>query len=105
MEGIYRRGNVKSFFNNDPTLRATGRFRYIDIDIDESRNGYHMNNVGGVTYTQHKFGFAADMGFSNTTKSMDVSSALGIPNGGFFTFSFWIKMNTEITTGIQYFVV
>ena len=64
-----------------------------------------MNNVGGVTYTQHKFGFAADMGFSNTTKSMDVSSALGIPNGGFFTFSFWIKMNTEITTGIQYFVV
>lgn len=66
---------------------------------DSSSNGITLTNNNSVGFNQAKFSNGADFGSSNTNKSLTVANDLTI-RGGSVTFSFWVKLNAEISSGI-----
>jgi len=71
--------------------------------VDSSGNGFNLVNNGTTTYTQAMIANGADFGATNTTKSLTITQNLGI-TGGNITMTCWVKMNTEIGSGEQYFM-
>jgi hypothetical protein len=73
---------------------------YLLEDVtDESAGSHDLTNSGGVTFTAAKFDNGANLGTPNTTKSLTISDNLDI-EGGACSISIWIKLLSEIGTGI-----
>lgn len=85
---------------SDANLKAYYRFNSGALITDSSSNGVTLTNNNTVGEASGKFGIGADFGSSNTNKYLSSTNALGI-SGGAITMSFWIKLNTEISTSIQ----
>lgn len=67
---------------------------------DVSGNGYSLTNNGSTTFASAKINNGADFGTSNSTKYLSINSNLGITTTGSKTISSWVKLNTEIASGI-----
>lgn len=65
---------------------------------DSSGNSKTLTNVNTVSYSSAKINNGADFGSSNTNKRLSINDDLGI-DGGNISISFWVKMNTEISSG------
>jgi hypothetical protein len=85
----------------DSNLKAYYRFESGALTTDSSSNGYTLTNNNTVAEGTGKFGGGADQGTSNTTKSFSILDSLGVAGTSSLSISFWIKLNTEITTGTQ----
>jgi len=86
----------------DANLLAYYRFNSGALTTDDSGNGVTLTNNNTVGEASGKFGIAADGGATNTDKYLSTTTQL--LNGGTCTFSCWVKMNTEIAAGSQYFI-
>lgn len=64
----------------------------------DSHGSNTLTNVGSVTFTPAKINNGADLGTSNTTKYLTISSDLGI-NGGNISMRILVKIRTALTTG------
>jgi hypothetical protein len=73
------------------------------LTTDTSGNGFTLTNVNTVAEATGKYGGGADGGATNSTKYLWINNNLGI-DGGACSISLWVKMNTEIGSGIQTFV-
>lgn len=70
----------------------------------DSVGSFTLTNTNSVGEGTAKLGTAsADFGTANTNKRLQISNDLGT-DGASITMSFWVKMNTEIGSGIQSFV-
>jgi len=72
-------------------------------DVTDSKNDYDLTNTGSVAFNAAKFNNGGDLGASNSSKYLSVASNLGIAGNGDLTISLWLKLQTEIASGIQYF--
>jgi uncharacterized delta-60 repeat protein len=79
-----------------------GLFR-LNGDTVSAASAVTLTNTGGVTFAAGKFASGADFGTNNTTKGLTTSDPLGI-DGGPITLSCWVKLNTEIASGVYTFV-
>lgn len=66
--------------------------------VDSTGNGYALTNTNSVIYSPGKINNGADFGSANTDKMLTIANPLGINNNN-CTFSMWVKLNTEITSG------
>lgn len=64
---------------------------HLGSETDFSGNNYHLTNNNGVAFNTGKFGKGADFGASNTNKSLNVSSLLGLTYNGSFTVNLWLS--------------
>lgn len=80
-----------------PTPTAYYKLDGNATDSVGSNNGTATN----VSYVTGKIGQGAS--FNGSSSSISLASDLGIASGSSFSCSFWVKMNTEITTGEQNF--
>lgn len=70
----------------------------------DSVGSFTLTNTNSVGEGTAKLGTAsADFGTANTNKRLQISNDLGT-DGASITMSFWVKMNTEIGSGIQSFI-
>lgn len=87
-------------FINDDNLVA-----YCPLEnLTDVKGGFNLTNENTVAFNPAKFNNGADTGTSNTNKRLYVSSSLGLSNTDAVTISCWVKVNTEISSGIQTFV-
>ena len=86
---------------SSPNLKAY--YRLTDFN-DNSGNAVNLTNNGGVTTTTGKYGFAADFGASNTTKSLTATNNLGI-GGTSSTLVGWVNITTQPATNALYSVI
>lgn len=68
--------------------------------VDATGNGFTMTNNGTTAFAAALINNGADYGTTNSTKSFQVNNDLGIA-GGAITISTWVKLRTEISSGIQ----
>ena len=68
-------------------------------DVSDSKGANTLTNNNTVTFTGAKFGNGANLGASNTNKSLSRAANLGINGNSDATFSFWINLLAEITVG------
>lgn len=94
-----------TILRNSTNLMAYYRFETGALTIDDSGNGNTLTNTNTVGEGTGVFGGAADFGSANTNKFLSLGSNLSIRGNGQLSVSFWAKMNTEITTGIQVFFI
>jgi hypothetical protein len=72
-----------------------------DLTLDSSGNAYTLTNVNTVGNTATQIEQGADFGTANTNKALNVAQ---FPFNAFSSsksFSFWIRMNTEIGSSFQ----
>lgn len=87
-----------SYFS-DANLQAYYRLE----DVNDAKNSYHLTNFNSTPFNAAKFNNGADGGTTNASLRLATSSTLGISDiGTSISFSFWVKMNTEIGSGSQY---
>lgn len=79
---------------SDANLKAYWKLE----DTADSEASYTLTNNNTVTFTTAKYLNGANLGTSNTNKSLSVNSDLTI-TGGAMSISMWVKILTEITTG------
>ena len=84
----------------DKDTKALFHFEGSTVSVNGSAT---LNYGGGLTFGAGKFGSAADFGTNNTTKSLSTTDPLGI-DGGPVTMSCWIRLNSEISSGIYTFL-
>ena len=73
-------------------------------DVNDSVASYHLTNNGTTPFNVALIGNGADGGTTNSTKRLTINSQLGMSAASAnISFSFWVKMNTEIGSCIQCF--
>lgn len=83
---------------NDANLQAYYRLE----NVNDAKNSYHLTNFNSVPFNAAKFNNGADGGATNASLRLATSSTLGISDiATSISFSFWVKMNTEIGSGNQ----
>lgn len=68
-------------------------------NTSDSKGSNTLTNNNTIAFNAAKFNNGADQGASNSNKYLSVATNLGIAGNGIFTFSFWIKLKSEITSG------
>lgn len=68
------------------------------MDAQDSHGTNTLTNIGGITYSAALIGNGADLGTSNTSKYLSISSDLGI-NGGNISIRVFVKIRTALTSG------
>lgn len=66
---------------------------------DSSGSGFTLTNTNTVSFNQAKFALGADFGTGDHNRDLRISSNLGLVGTQDMTFSFWMKLNTEIGVG------
>lgn len=84
---------------NDPNLTAYYKLE----NTSDSKGSNTLTNNAGVTFTAAQFNNGANLGTSNTNKSLTVSSALSVTNACSLTA--WIKILTVPGTNVVYSLV
>src|SRR3989339_758619 len=72
----------------------------LDDVNDASGNGYNLVNANSTPFNPALIGNGADFGSTDGDKNLSISSDLGM--GGYddaISFSIWVKLNAEITSG------
>jgi len=82
---------------NDASLVAYYKAENVN---DSTTNAFNLTDTGSVAFNAAKFNNGFDFGTPNTTKHLNTTSKLGI-DGGAISISFWAKVTSEITSGIQ----
>lgn len=85
-----------SRFFNDPNLVSYYRLE----DVNDSKGSYTLTNNNSVTFDAAKFNNGANC---NGTKNLSISNALGLSGTSNFTYSFWAKMNADISSSLGFF--
>jgi len=80
---------------NDANCKAIWRLE----NVNDSKNSYNLTNNGSISFAAAKYNNGADLGASNTTKYLSISSDIGLTWMGAKTIGGWIKLNTEISSG------
>ena len=71
-------------------------------DVNDSVASYNLTNNGTTSFNAALIGNGADGGTTNSTKRLTINSQLGMSAvSANISFSFWVKMNTEIGSGFQ----
>lgn len=83
---------------NDSSLVAYYKLE----NVVDSKSSNTLTNTGTTEFNPARFNNGADFGTTNSTKTLGIGSDFGI-DGGAISVSFWVKMNTEIGAGAQYF--
>lgn len=91
---------ANNYLISDANLKAYYKMELSGLTTDSGPNGYTLTNNNTVGEGSGKYGVCADLGTANTNKSLSIVNDLGITNGA-CTFSIWVKMRTEISTGQQ----
>lgn len=94
---------LKTVLFNNPNLKAYYRFESGALETDSSGNAVTLTNNGTVTAGTGVYGGCADLGASNSTKSLTATNTLGI-DGGACSISTWVKLNSEIGADYWHFV-
>lgn len=81
---------------SDASLQAYYRLE----NLNDSKNSFTLTNTGATAFNAALFGNGADFGATNSTKNLSISSQLGHANNADCTESFWVKLQTEIGSGI-----
>lgn len=79
-----------------------GLYRLEDTS-DASGNARTLTNTGTTTFTAARFANGANFGTSNSTKRLSVTNNMGV-TGGVITMNTWVKVLTEIASGIYVFL-
>ncbi len=98
-----------SITESTPVLRGLGIGLVAAYKLDESSgnaadssgNGFTLTNNNTVAYAPGLINNAADFGSANTNKYFSSTTNYGIT--GNFSVSLWVKLNTEISSGIYGF--
>jgi hypothetical protein len=81
----------------------TGLKAYYKLeDVNDSFNGYHLTNNNAVTFVAGKLGNAANLGTSNTNKSLSVNTVFGMTYSTLKSVDGWFKINTAPGVGVVY---
>jgi len=80
----------------DGSLNAYYRFENAN---DTTANARHLTPTTTISYNPAKYGNGADLGASNSTLGYDRNDSLGITGTTDFSVSFWLKLQTEISSG------
>lgn len=72
-------------------------------DVNDFYASYNLTNTGSTPFNAAKVNNGADFGTSNSTKWLRVANNLGI-TGGNISIALWVKLNTEIGSGIYTFL-
>lgn len=72
-------------------------------DANDDKGAINLTNNNTVTFATAKFNNGADLGSSAGNKSLSTTNNMGY-GGGAYAISFWVKLNTEITSGFYRFV-
>lgn len=91
-------------FATDTGLMGYYRMETGALTTDSSTNARTLTNNNTVSEVSGRFGIAADFGTTNTNKSLTIANTMGI-TGGNISFSFWVKMNTELASGETCFIL
>lgn len=70
-------------------------------NANDSKNTNHMNNNNSVTFPAGKFNNCADLGSTDTNKSLTIASALSYANAA-YSISMWVNINTAPSSGQLY---
>lgn len=93
-----------SSMSGSANLKAYYRMETGALTTDTSVSGYTLTNVNTVAEIAGNFGIAADFGTANTNKRLfRGTDNMGITYGSAQSYSFWVKMRTEIPSGEQWF--
>ena len=93
---------INSSLYNDEALM--GYYRYVSgaLTTDSSTQGHTLTDfTGTIANGTGRWGNGADLGASNSTKYFTRADNMGI-DGGAFSCSFWVKLDTEISDGGAY---
>lgn len=93
----------RELINNELFTDASLRAYYPLEDINDARRSYTLTNTNTVGFSAGVFRNCADFGTANSNKVLSISDNLSI-DGGACSFSLWIKMQTEISTGDGTFI-
>lgn len=85
---------------NDANLLAYYKLE----DVNDSKASFNLTNNGTVVFNSAKYGNGADFGSANSSKYLSIANDLGI-TGGACSFSFWIKLSSEIASGEWVFFI
>lgn len=80
---------------NDPSLVGYWKLE----NTNDELSSHNLTNNNTVAFNAAQFNNGADFGTSNTNKSLNNTTNLGINGTGATAFSFWVKVTTEITSG------
>ena len=83
---------------SDPNLKSY----YTLEDVNDDYDGRNLTNVGSVAFNSAKFNNGADLGASNSSKCLYYATDFGTA-GTAYTWSGWVKLQTEISSGSYYF--
>lgn len=72
-------------------------------NVNDSKASNNLTNNNTVAFNAALFNNGADLGASNTNKSLTTASTLGI-DGGAITLCCWIKLSAEIGSGTWHFM-
>lgn len=82
---------------NDASLQEY----YTLEDALADKNGNNLTNEGTATFVAAKFTNGVSGGSTDADKALTIASALGY-TGGDYSISLWLKLNTEIASGVYY---
>lgn len=90
--------------NSSLYLKSSLRAYYRFENASDSKNSYHLTPAGSPVYNGALFGNGANLGASNSANGYDRNDALGIGGTTDVSFSFWVKLQTEISSGEYDFI-
>ena len=85
---------------SDALLKGYYKMSAGALTTDSSTAGNTLTNNNTVADGTGKFDGGADFGASNTNKSLTKATDVGIAGNSNITISFWVKLNTEIASGV-----
>lgn len=87
---------------NKASLRAYYRMENGALTTDSSGNGYTLTNANTVGNVAALFGYGADMGASNTNKTLYKDSNFGVASISAITLAGWFKLRANPGSGATY---
>ncbi|MHB1334527.1 MAG: LamG-like jellyroll fold domain-containing protein [Candidatus Humimicrobiaceae bacterium] len=87
---------IPSYLPQQANIKAL--YRLEDVN-DDSGNAHTLTNVNSVTFTPALIRNGANLGASNSTKTLTHADAFGIASTTAITINFWVKLLAEIASG------
>lgn len=90
--------------NSTPLISDANLVDYYRAEnVNDSKDGYTLTNNNSVAFNAAKFNNGFDLGASNSTKYLNNNTAIFSPLAN-YTISLWVKLQTEIGSGIYEFL-
>lgn len=91
---------LASYEISDGSVKA---LYHLEDNVDSSGNGYTLTNHNSIVFSAGLLNDASDLGAGNSTKYFDVASDLGITYNSNFSMFAFIKIDSEVSAGNQYY--